>query len=321
MRSRIRAGASIAAAACLVIAACSSSQHPAGTPPSAAARSSMTASAASGGRSTSAPATRNLTARNLTAHTSPPHTSPAHVVVVVEENHSYRDIVGNPGAPYVGSLADQGTSLTHYFAVSHPSEPNYLALFSGSAQHLTDDSCPHHYSGANLGSELRAAHRTFTGYSEGLPNAGYTGCAAGRYVRRHAPWVDFSNLPAGVNQPVTAFPTDYSRLPTLSFVIPNLDHDMHDGTIAQADTWLRQHLDRYVRWAATHDSILVVTWDEDDHSQSNQVPTIVTGAGVRHGTYAGHADLYRLLRTFEWLYGLPLGVAASRTPITALRTR
>src|SRR5690242_19662916 len=69
-----------------------------------------------------------------------------HVVVVVEENHSYSGIVGNPNAPYMTSLANNGARMTQSFAVAHPSEPNYLALFSGSTQGLTDDSCPHSYS-------------------------------------------------------------------------------------------------------------------------------------------------------------------------------
>ena len=104
-------------------------------------------------------------------------------------------------------------------------------------------------------------------------------------------------------------------------MIPNLDHDMHDGTLEQADLWLRQHLDAYARWARSHRSVLVVTWDEDDRSAGNRIPTIITGAGVRPGRYAEHADHYRLLRTLEWLYGLPgSGASKHRSPITDVWT-
>ena len=58
----------------------------------------------------------------------------AHIVVVVMENHGYSDVIGNPQAPFLNSLAQQGLSLTQSYAVTHPSEPNYLALFSGSTR-------------------------------------------------------------------------------------------------------------------------------------------------------------------------------------------
>jgi acid phosphatase len=255
-------------------------------------------------------------------HSSMPHAahiSPAHVVVVVEENHSYADVMGDSTATYLHSLAAAGASLTHMYAIAHPSEPNYLALLSGSTQGLSDDSCPHRYSVPSLVGRLRAAHHTFIGFSEGLPNTGYSGCIAGSYVRRHVPWTDFTDTPAGVNRPFTAMPTDLDKLPTVSFVIPNLAHDMHDGTIADADTWLRRNLDGYQRWAATHNSLLIVTWDEDDRSASNHIPTLMVGAHIRPGHYSQHTDLYGLLRTLEWFYDLsPLGVSAHRTPLSGM---
>jgi hypothetical protein len=232
------------------------------------------------------------------------------------ENHSYSDVIGSSQAPFINSLARTGKSLTQLFAITHPSEPNYLALFSGSVQGVTDDSCPHSYPSPNLGSELRTAHHTFVGYSEGLPSVGSTVCSAGEYARKHAPWVDFTNLPATTNQPFTAFPSDYAKLPTLSFVIPNLANDMHDGTVKQGDTWLQQHLGTYAQWATTHKSLLVVTWDEDDHSQNNQIPPVVVGAGVTPGVINTRATLYSLLRLFEDLYGLPrLGASATAPAI------
>ncbi len=240
----------------------------------------------------------------------------AHIVVVVEENHSSSEIIGDPRAPYLNALGRSGAVLTNSYGVTHPSEPNYLALFSGSTQGRTDDSCPHSYSGDNLGHQLLARGQTFTGYSQSLPAAGDRACTAGPYARKHVPWTDFRDLPASVNQPMTAFPSDYSTLPRLSFVIPDLDHDMHDGTVGQADSWLHTHLGAYAGWARTHNSLLVVTWDEDDRSAGNRVPGLLVGAHVRPGPYRGRVDHYTMLRTLETALGLPpLGTAAHRAPI------
>ncbi|MFF3109748.1 alkaline phosphatase family protein [Kitasatospora sp. NPDC057904] len=242
---------------------------------------------------------------------------PDHVVVVVEENKSYSDVIGNTSdAPFINALAAQGASFSRSYAVAHPSQPNYLALFSGSVQGVTDDSCPKSFGTPDLGSALLAAGLTFTGYSEDLPAAGYTGCAAGGYARKHNPWVDFGALPPGVNQPFSAFPGDYAALPALSFVVPNLTHDMHDGTVRQGDDWLKANLAGYADWARGHNSLLVVTWDEDDNDQGNQVPTVVVGRQVQPGTYGERIDHYRLLRTLEDAYGLPpTGAAADTAPI------
>ncbi len=242
---------------------------------------------------------------------------PDHVVVVVEENHSYSDVIGNTSeAPFINALAGRGASFTQSFAVTHPSEPNYLALFSGSVQGVSDDSCPHAFATPNLGSTLLAAGRTFGGYSEDLPSAGYTGCDSGGYARRHNPWVNFSNVPASANLSFSVFPHDFAMLPTLSFVVPNLSNDMHDGSVRQGDTWLQQNLAGYADWAMTHNSLLVVTWDEDDNNQSNQIPTVVLGQQVSPGAYGETVDHYRLLRTLEEGLGLPpVGSSAAASPV------
>jgi phosphatidylinositol-3-phosphatase len=247
--------------------------------------------------------------------------TPAHVVVVMEENHSYADIIGNSGAPYFNSLASQGALLTASYGVTHPSEPNYMALFSGSTYGLTADTCPvNEGTAANLGSELLAAGKTFKGYSEGLPSTGSTTCTSGKYARKHSPWINFSNVPTADSLPFTSFPTStsgYASLPTVSFVIPNLNDDMHDGTIAAADTWLNSKLSAYATWAKANNSLLIVTWDEDDYTESNQVPTIVVGQSVKTGQYDETINHYNLLATLEQMYGLaPVGASATAPAIT-----
>ena len=157
---------------------------------------------------------------------------PDHVMVVVFENKDADAVVGASQAPYLTSLAATGAAFTDAHGETHPSQPNYLALFSGSTQGVTDDRCPVDLSGDNLASQLIGAGRTFVGYSEGLPSVGYTGCGSGDYARKHNPWVDFRNLPASVNQPLSALPSDYGQLPTVSFVVPDLCNDMHDCGVA-----------------------------------------------------------------------------------------
>ena len=193
----------------------------------------------------------------------PPPAPPAHVVVVVEENHSYDDVIGNQSAPYINSLAENGTLMTQSFAVTHPSEPNYMALFAGDTFGLASDACPVNAgSAANLASELTVAGLTFGGFAEDMPAVGAGVCSAGKYARKHAPWANFTKMPADVSLPFDRFNArgDYTSLPTVSFVIPNLDNDMHDGSIAQADRWLQANLSGYAIWAKANNSLLIVTW-------------------------------------------------------------
>jgi hypothetical protein len=245
--------------------------------------------------------------------------TPAHVVVVMEENHSFSDIIGNTSqAPYFNSLASQGALLTSYFAITHPSEPNYMALFAGNTFGLTADTCPvSEGTTANLGSELLAAGDTFKGYSEGLPKTGSTTCTSGEYARKHSPWINFSNVPSADSLPFSSFPTNYASLPTLSFVIPNLDDDMHDGTIAEADSWLKKNMSAYATWAQANNSLLIVTWDEDDYTENNQIPTIFVGQHVTVGKYSETINHYNVLATIEKMYGLaPVGNSAGASVIS-----
>lgn len=246
--------------------------------------------------------------------------APAHVVIVVEENHSSAGVIGNPAAPYINSLAANGALMTHSYAVAHPSEPNYLALFAGDTFGLASDECPVNAGAApNLASELLASGYSFGGFAEDLPNVGDTTCGAGKYARKHAPWVNFTNVPAVNSQPFSAFNarTDYTSLPNVSFVVPNLQHDMHDGTIAQADDWLAVNLTRYANWATANNGLLIVTWDEDDNSRDNQIPTIFYGAGVRPGTYGEPISHYNVLSTVEQMFGLTKTGLASNAPVIA----
>jgi phosphatidylinositol-3-phosphatase len=244
---------------------------------------------------------------------------PDHVVIVMEENHGFNQVIGASDAPYINSLARAGALFTSSHGIEHPSQPNYLDLFSGSNQGVRDSSCPHTFSAPNLGEALLRAGLSFAGYCEDMPSVGYTGCESAKYVRRHNPWVNFTNVPAASNLPLTSWPSDFSKLPTVSFVVPNLNNDMHDGTIFQADNWLKAHIDPYFKWVMTHNSLLIVHWDEDDNHSSNLIATIFLGPMVQPGRYPEFINHYNVLRTLEDMYGLPkVGLSASAKPITSV---
>lgn len=208
-----------------------------------------------------------------------------HIVVVVEENHAVGQIIGNPEAPFLNQVAAKGVQLTNYHAITHPSQPNYFALYAGSTFGVADDG-NHLEPDPTLASILQASGKSFVGYIEsGSP-------------QKHNPWESF---PEGVSveRNFSAFPTsDFSRLPNVAFVIPNLDDDEHDGTIGQSDQWLRDNIKSYANWATTHNSLLVITWDEDDGGgATNQIPTMLYGANINPGSDGTLYTHYDLLHT------------------------
>ena len=270
-----------------------------------------------------------------------------HIVVVVEENRPASAIYGNRvEAPYLNQLKDRGAWLTRMSAITHPSQPNYFHLFSGRGQGVTTNDKPTNlpFTTPNLGAALLAAGKTFVGYSQSLPRAGDAQTdGTWRYVyypwgwigwqvyaRKHVPWTNWQSrpprpantLPGAVNQPFSAFPVDPAQLPDVAFVMPDQDHDMHniDGSeVRRADNFLRKQLGAYADWAETHNSLLIVTWDEDDSSEMNRIPTIFVGAHVRKGRNRGVWTLHHLLRTLTDLEGLaPIGKAADVTRITGI---
>jgi len=240
-----------------------------------------------------------------------------HVVIVIEENKDASQVMG---APYISALAAQGVVFTQMFALTHPSQPNYIGLFSGSFQGVADDA-QYDLTAPNLATSLFARGLTFTSYSEGLPVDGSTVFTFGRYARKHNPGASFTNVPPAWNLTLARFPSSYSSLPTVSYVIPNLDNDMHDGSVLTGDAWLRGHLDGYVQWARTHNSLFILTFDEPDVTHAvdtSPIATLIVGANVRPGACATRLTLYSLLRLIEDMYRLPyLGEDASAPTIPA----
>ncbi len=271
----------------------------------------------------SAAAPSNVACAGASAATSWPFNLPVydHIVIVVEENKDYEQIIPNPDAQYInGTLKAEGANLTRMYAEEHHSQGNYFWLFSGSNQNVGfHDWIPSKPIKAdNLGTALIKAGRSFKGYSQGLPEIGSTVHKEGSYARKHVPWVSFPDL-SNSNLRFKDFPTDYSTLPTVSIVIPDLDNDMHDGSVKNADSWLANNLGLYYTWAKANNSLLILTFDENDHETSgltdpaaarpadrNRIVTILAGAHIKPGDYdMGKGVTHvNLLRTLEAMYGL-----------------
>ncbi len=226
-----------------------------------------------------------------------------HIVVVLMENKDYAHIVGNlVEAPYLNELASKGALATRYMALAHPSLPNYYALYAGTTFGVMDDEDYILY-GPTLATLLKKANKTFAGYVE-HPNS----------TDSHNPWVSF---PEGdeVERDFKTFPTNFAELPHVSFVIPNVDNDMHDGTIAQGDAWLKANLGGYAEWAKSNNSLLIVTWDETDEGAPNHVAAIFYGAHVKQGHHGHSANHYNMLSTILAAHNLYGPLNAAHAPI------
>ncbi|HTK32529.1 MAG TPA: alkaline phosphatase family protein [Candidatus Saccharimonadaceae bacterium] len=244
-----------------------------------------------------------------------------HVVVVVLENTAY-DVARVQ--PWQSSFQAQGTSFSQSYAIGHPSQPNYLALWSGSTQGITNDNClatGTFFSTENLGHACEAAGVTWRAYSENLPNAGALVCTwdAALYVRRHNPWTNFNNSNHLNERPYADLAVDITNrtLPRLSFIIPNNDDDGHDTDPATADTWLSNQMPPILDAIAGTPWMMIVTYDEDDHSSNNNILTAFRGTQVAPGVVSStHITHYTVLRTIcEALGVTPFAAAAAETSL------
>jgi phosphatidylinositol-3-phosphatase len=235
-----------------------------------------------------------------------PPSSWGHVVLVWEENKDASEV---SGLPYISQLRAMGRTYSRSYGVARPSQPNYIAVFAGSAMGVADNDS-HDLPGPNLYSRFADAGLSMRSYAEGLPSDGFRGDASGRYVRKHNPAASFPSVPDAAITSFANFPSDYASLPRLSFVIPDLDNDMHDGTPAQGDAWLKAKLGDYAAWARDHDSLLVLTFDEPNGSHgadlSTPILTVFIGAGIAPGSVdSRRIDQYRVSDYLLDCFGLP----------------
>jgi phosphatidylinositol-3-phosphatase len=254
-----------------------------------------------------------------------------HVWLFVMENHSLGQILGNRQAPFLNRMARRYRVATQFYAPSHPSLPNYLAMISGSTQGCGSDHCKVGLRGLTLAGQLSRNGLEWRGFFEGLPHRGYTGGNRGNYVRHHNPFVYFRSVTTKAHQrrhiePLRAFPGSLHRPPALSFIVPDNSHNMHTGSVRKGDRWLAYWVPRVMRTRAyRHGGTILIVWDESHndssgcclpHVHGGRIPLFVIGrtTGRRH-RLRRPTTTYSLLSTLESGFGLPpLGFAARARP-------
>jgi phospholipase C len=234
----------------------------------------------------------------------------------VLENHSYPEIVGNKAAAAFNRLAGRGALLTRYYAVTHPSLPNYLALVSGSTQGITGDCTDCSVSAPNLVDALESAGRSWKTYAEGIPRPGWLGAESGSYAKKHVPFLYFrdvidkrARLARIVGFDALRRDVASRRLPDFALVVPDLCHDLHDCDVATGDRWLGSFASSLLASGALGKGALFVVFDEGNFDDvaggGGHVAAFAVGpairAGVRSRQATGH---YGLLRTVEDALGL-----------------
>ena len=252
-----------------------------------------------------------------------------HVIVVVMENQRY-DVVRVQ--PYTASLIASGAELTQTYGITHPSQPNYFALWVGSTLGVSTNGCPvpgSPFPYENFGHACEAAGLSWRAYSENLPVAGGTACsydgdaATGLYTRKHAPWTYFTNVDHSRERPYADLAADIAggTLPNLAFVIPNNCHNTHNFTtpgcsVPDGDAWLAANLPPMLN-ALGPNGVLILTWDEDDDAASNHILTVFAGARVIPGAVSSRrVNHYTVSRTISDALGLaPMASAILETPI------
>ena len=264
-----------------------------------------------------------LAAAPAAAAAQPPGGVPSaeHIIVVVMENRFIQEVWNEP---YTQSLIASGSLCAASYGITHPSQPNYLALWSGSTQGVTANTCPapgSPFFGPNLGQACEAAGVSWRAYVEDLPFPGYPGClsADSLYVRKHAPWTNFGNLNHQRERPLQDLATDIAggTLPRLAFVIPNQCNNTHDCPVSTGDAWLAAHVPALVD-AAGPAGFVILTWDEDDGYHANHILTVFAGGPVKGG-FVTHQLIthYTVLRTIcDALELVPFGAAVNEIPIT-----
>ncbi len=247
----------------------------------------------------------------------------SHVLIVVEENHSYADVVGNSGMPYFNGLAISYGLATQYYANAHPSLPNYFELTAGDGTSVTGvlgDLYPGPMTQDNVVRALTGAGKTWKSYAESLPAIGYLGGDNGAYLKQHNPFAYFSDVIGNSTQaanivPFSQLATDIANnsVPAYAFIAPNVNDDAHDcptgmssctdaQKLAVADQWLRNNIDPVIKSAVFQDSMIVIVFDEGDLTDianfGGHVPAIIVSpkskAGYQSATLYQHQSVLRL---------------------------
>jgi len=239
-----------------------------------------------------------------------------HIYLLVMENKAQGEIVGHPDAPFINQLINRYASATDYQSVGSPSQPNYLALFSG-CTHGIEDNAPHDIAGPTIASQLEAAGRSWRVVAENAPGGCYTGALAsdgpdgpGTYARKHNPAISFTAIQKSASGCANIVDLSHFKpgAADFQFIVPNLCHDMHDCTVAVGDAFLRQFVGDLIRSPSwTSDDVLFIAWEEGHTSSQNRVPFIVVSDKVKSSGYVSAKPYthYSLLRTIQAAWQLP----------------
>jgi acid phosphatase len=264
----------------------------------------------------------------------------AHVFIVVEENHSFSDVVGNSNMPYLNGLITANGLATQYYADAHPSLPNYFELTVGEGLSITGiqgDSFSGVVTQDNVVRALTGAGKSWRCYAESLPSPGYMGADVGNYVRRHNPFSYFSDVQNSATQagnmvqfPQLAADMSNSALPDYGFIVPDVTYDAHscpaglstctgDQQLAAADQWLSKNIAPLLQSPAFQNSLLIIVFDEseltDFQNGGGHVPAVLIGSNVKPGyqstTMYQHDSTLRLMMEGMGVKDLPGGAASA----------
>ena len=254
----------------------------------------------------------------------------SHVVLIVEENHNYSEVVGSSDMPYLNSLISQYGLATQYFANAHPSIPNYLMFTTGQMETF-DDNFTGTISDDNVVRELVKAGKTWKAYEESIPAPAYLGPDQSPYVRRHDPFSYLSDVQNSATQaanivPFTQFASDLAgnTLPQYAFISPNVNNDAHNGTLAAADSWLQKNVPALLANPAFQASgLLIITFDESEDSDlqngGGHVATVIISSKAKKGfqsqTMYQHQSLLRLILSGSGVNTFP-GLAGTAPDMT-----
>jgi acid phosphatase len=254
----------------------------------------------------------------------------SHVILLVEENHSYSDVIGSSAMPYLNSLASQYGLATQYFANGHPSIPNYLMLTTGQMETF-DDNFAGAISDDNVVRELVKAGKSWKAYEESIPTPGYLGGDVASYVRRHNPFSYLSDVQSDPSQaanivPFSQFSSDLSSntLPQFPFISPDVNDDAHNGTLAAADSRLQSNIAPLLASSTFQNSgLLIITFDESedtdlDHGGGHVATVIISSRSkMMYQSQAEyqHQSTLRLVLAASGVNQFP-GLAASAPDMT-----
>lgn len=242
-------------------------------------------------------------------------------IFVLFENTNYSAVIKQP---FFKQLADQGAHFSNFFALTHPSQDNYVALTSGSLNGVTGDG-PVNLNVINVADLLEARGLTWKVYAEDYPGNCFTGSSSSGYARKHNPFSSYLNIqknPARCANIVdaTEFDKDASTgtLPNYVFYTPNIKNDGHDTGVAYADRWYSTKFSPYLNDSRfMKETVLISTFDESGGDAKNQIYTSIVGPAVRAGVVSTALNIYSLLSLIEENWSLSyLGKEdATATPI------